>query len=240
MTMSGLLEDVAAYVLAGGRSTRMGQDKAMLELAGRPLVEHAVRKLRRITPDVCILSGNSRLAPFAPLVVDLRENRGPLGGIEAAFSHTKKYWVLIVPVDTPFVPAALLRHWVRSVLLKGDARLSLFSVDGSVQPALCLLHRDLAPYVRDSLEAGRLKLFPELRDAARHLAAKKNVKTEDVMLLREWNEREAAGFLEELDRAGGYGVLSAAQREALPVWFSNLNTPEEFAVAERYAGALEM
>ena len=72
---------IAAYVLAGGRSSRMGQDKALLPLAGKPLVEHMVAKLRRISDEVSILSNNPELARFAPLVPDLRESCGPLGGI---------------------------------------------------------------------------------------------------------------------------------------------------------------
>ncbi|MBS1799073.1 MAG: molybdenum cofactor guanylyltransferase [Acidobacteria bacterium] len=237
--MSGLLENFAAYILAGGRSTRMGQDKAMLELAGRPLVEHAVRKLRSITPDVCILSGNPAMARFAPPVADLHVNCGPLGGIEAALSDSKKHWVLIVPVDTPFVPAALLRYWANDVLRRRDARVSLFAVDGAVQPALCLVHRDLASYVRESLEAGRLKLFPELKGAAEQLATRMDARIEDVLLVRKWDEEAAAKFLKELESAGSDGAITAAQRVALPVWFSNLNTPDEFTDVERYADALE-
>lgn len=239
MTTDGLLEDVAAYILAGGRSTRMGQDKAMLELAGRPLVEHAVRKLQRVTGDVCILSNNSSLAAFAPLVGDNYVNCGPLGGIEAALAHTTKQWTLIVPVDTPFLPAALVRYWANDVLSIGRARLSLFSVDGTVQPAVCLVHRDLAPYLCDSLDGGRLKLFPELRDAARRLAATQNTRDEDVLLLREWNDDEAQRFLGFLDRTGTGDEITAAQRAAWPMWFSNLNTPDEFAVGERHADALD-
>ena len=51
--------EVGGYVLAGGKSSRMGRDKALLELAGKPLVLHAVTKLRRVCADVHILSGNS-------------------------------------------------------------------------------------------------------------------------------------------------------------------------------------
>ncbi|MBS1823316.1 MAG: molybdenum cofactor guanylyltransferase [Acidobacteria bacterium] len=240
MTTDGLLDDVAGYVLAGGRSTRMGQDKAMLELAGWPLAEHAVRKLRKVTGDVCILSRDPRLAAFAPLVGDNYANCGPLGGIEAALAHTTKRWALIVPVDSPFVPAALLRDWVNSVLRDSKARLSLFSVDGVVQPALCLLHCELADYVRGSLDAGRLKLFPELKDAVRRLAAKRNKSDKDLLLLREWNEKEAVRFLKDLDNLGKGGAITAAQRAALPMWFSNFNTPDEFAAAQRYPGALDV
>ena len=85
--MGSLGLDVGAYVLAGGKSSRMGRDKALLELAGKPLVRHAVTKLRRVCEDVHILSGNMELAPYAPLVEDLHPGCGPIGGLEAAFEH---------------------------------------------------------------------------------------------------------------------------------------------------------
>ena len=232
-------KDVAGYILAGGRSSRMGQDKAMLPLAGRPLVEHAVSKLRRVAFDVSILSRDPKLASFAPLVPDLHENCGPLGGIEAAQANTERQWVLIMPVDVPFVPAALLRCWVDEVTRSDDARVSLFCVDGVVQPALCMLHRDVAPYVRKSIEDSRLKLFPVLREAAHALAAELNAEIDDVLLLRKWNEREAIRFSAELESAGRGGEITASQLVAAPLWFTNLNTPDEFAVAEGYADALD-
>lgn len=232
--------DVAGYVLAGGRSTRMGQDKALLQLAGVPLVQHAVRKLRSVVTEVCILSSRPDLAPFAPLVSDLRENCGPLGGIEAALANTRRQWVLMMPVDTPFFPAALLRYWVEGVLQHCSACVSLFSVDGAVQPALCMLHHDIAPYVRRSLDQSRLKLYPELRNAALELAAQNHAEIDDVLLVREWNEREAAVFSAELDAAGRGGEVTTAQWAAMQLWFANLNTPKEFAEAERHADVLDV
>jgi molybdopterin-guanine dinucleotide biosynthesis protein A len=220
---------VAGYVLAGGRSSRMGQDKAMLQLAGMPLVEHAVRKARNVATDVCILSSRQELATFAPLVPDLRENCGPLGGIEAALANTQRQWILILPVDTPFVPAALLKHWISGVLRCNHARVSLFSVDGIVQPALCMLHRDIAPYVQNALEQSRLKLYPELKNAALELAGLNHVPISDVLLLREWNDREATMFSAELEGAGKGSDVAAFQWAAVSLWFANLNTPEEFA-----------
>ncbi|XWK49511.1 NTP transferase domain-containing protein [Tunturiibacter empetritectus] len=73
-------EEVGGYVLAGGKSSRMGRDKALLELAGKPLVRHAVTKLRRVCMDVRILSGNPELAAYAPIVADLHPGCGPMGG----------------------------------------------------------------------------------------------------------------------------------------------------------------
>jgi molybdopterin-guanine dinucleotide biosynthesis protein A len=82
----------------------MGTVKALLQLGGKPLIEHAVTKLRRICADVHILSSNSELAPYAPLVRDIHPNCGPLGGIEAALLHSPYDWNLFLAVDMPFYP----------------------------------------------------------------------------------------------------------------------------------------
>ncbi len=104
--------DVGGYVLAGGRSSRMGRDKALLELGGKPLALHAVTKLQRVCSDVHILSGNMELAAYAPLVQDLHPGCGPIGGIEAALAHSYDEWNLFLPVDMPFFPSAFLSAWV--------------------------------------------------------------------------------------------------------------------------------
>ncbi len=80
--------EIGGYVLAGGRSSRMGRDKALLELAGKPLVRHAVKKLRRVCMDVRVLSDNPELAAYAPIVPDIHRDCGPMGGIEAALTHS--------------------------------------------------------------------------------------------------------------------------------------------------------
>src|ERR1700730_11691463 len=104
--------DIGGYVLAGGKSSRMGRDKALLELAGKPLVLHAVVKLRRVCRDVHILSNRPQLEAYAPLVRDLHEGCGPLGGIEAALEHSQHDWNLFMPVDMPFLPSSFLFGWV--------------------------------------------------------------------------------------------------------------------------------
>jgi molybdopterin-guanine dinucleotide biosynthesis protein A len=220
---------IAGYVLAGGRSTRMGRDKALLELAGKPLVQHAVLKLRKLTGDVYILSSRAELSVFASLICDLRESCGPLGGIEAALAHTQRDWILVLPVDMPFVPTALLEDWIRGVVDRLKARVAMFTVDGLPQPALCLLHRDLLLAISKALDEGRLKLYPALEAAAKEFAACDSVPLEEVLLTSKWdNDTPNEPFL-----------LTEAQHAARHLWFANLNTPQEFAEAERHVDALD-
>src|SRR5437868_7595891 len=96
--------NVSGYVLAGGRSTRMGRDKALLELGGRPLVAWVVEKLHRVTAEVQILGDRPELEQFAPVLGDLHQGSGPLGGMETALHYLRRQWALVIPVDMPLVP----------------------------------------------------------------------------------------------------------------------------------------
>ena len=140
---------IGGYVLAGGKSSRMGQDKALMELAGKPLVAHAVKKLRRVCMDVRVLGANPEFAAYAPIVPDLHPGCGPLGGMEAALAHSIFDWNLFMPVDMPFLPSAFLNYWVRQTLTRrrGGHGLAMFTVDGVPQPTLALVHRDIMPFV---------------------------------------------------------------------------------------------
>jgi molybdopterin-guanine dinucleotide biosynthesis protein A len=207
----------------------MGHDKALLELAGKPLVQHAVIKLRRLTGEVYILGSRAELSAFAPLVPDLRESCGPLGGIEAALAHTQRDWIMVLPVDMPFVPTVLLEDWIRSVVAQPRARVAMFTVDGLPQPALTLLHRSLLSPVSKALDEGRFKLYPSLEAGATELAADGSDPLGDVLLSSNWDNQATQTRLR----------LTKEQQAARHLWFANLNTPQEFAKAQRHVDALD-
>jgi molybdopterin-guanine dinucleotide biosynthesis protein A len=239
--VAGVPFDVGGYVLAGGKSSRMGRDKAMLELAGKPLALRAVTKLRRVCADVHILSARPELERFAPLVRDLQEGCGPMGGLEAALAHSPHEWNLFMPVDVPFLPAAFLELWVRTVLARGQRgmRVGMFTVDGLPQPLFSVLHKEVAPFVQEAMHSGRYKVFPVLESAAKDLAVRQGMLLGDVFFNTPW-ERTSDSFVgavedeDELRRR-----LTKAQLEARDLWFENLNTAEEFAEAEKHLMALD-
>jgi molybdenum cofactor guanylyltransferase len=158
--------EVGGYVLAGGASSRMGTDKALIELDGKPLIEHAVAKLREICTEVYILSSKAELAQYAPLVPDLRLGCGPLAGIEAALTHSTLGWNLLLPVDLPFVPVQYLRRWLERITSDSRAQVAYCEVDGKPHPALLLIRREMRPRITAALERGEHKLLAALEAAA--------------------------------------------------------------------------
>jgi molybdopterin-guanine dinucleotide biosynthesis protein A len=235
--------EIGGYVFAGGRSSRMGRDKALLELAGKPLLRHAVKKLRRICMDVRVLSANPEFTEYAPIVPDLHPNCGPLGGMEAALAHSIFDWNLFLPVDMPFLPSAFIDQWVRQTLRgeKTGARVSLFTVEGVPQPTLAMVHKDVAPFVASAMERGEFKLYPVLEEAGRELAAKQGVLFGRAFRSLPWIAQSTFSATANHFGRGQEAWLATteAQQEAKHLWFANLNTPEEFAVAEGYGSALD-
>lgn len=97
--------EVAGVVLCGGRSSRMGRDKAYLRYRGAPLFEHMRGLLRRAGLENIFLSGPGGIA-------DLLPGLGPLGGVHTCmnFLAGKFTHVLFVPVDMPLLTPAQIRH----------------------------------------------------------------------------------------------------------------------------------
>jgi molybdopterin-guanine dinucleotide biosynthesis protein A len=235
--------EVGGYVLAGGKSSRMGRDKALIELAGSPLLRHAVKKLQRVCMDVRVLGANPAFTAYAPIVPDLHPDCGPLGGIEAALIHSVFDWNLFLPVDMPFLPSAFLHNWVHQTLMdeKVGARLAMFSVDGVPQPTLAMVHRDVIPFVTSAVERREFKLYPVLEQAGSELAASQNVLLGVAFRNMPWGQEGIFWSTPNTfgPRQEAWLTTTEAQQAAKHLWFANLNTPEEFAEAEKHLDALD-
>jgi len=102
----------AALLLAGGRSTRMGTDKAALHLDDAPLWQRQLATLRALAPAELYISGR-RDGPFAAagveIIEDLVSDLGPLGGFAAAFARIEAPRVLVLAIDLPLITPDFLR-----------------------------------------------------------------------------------------------------------------------------------
>ena len=225
-----------------------------MELGGKPLVLHAVVKLRRVCMEVSVLGDNANLDAYAPLVKDVHSDCGPMGGMEAALLHSRYNWNLFLPVDVPFVPTTYLSGWVRHALpdvsgvrrklaegleMPGaHARVWMFTVGGVPQPALVLMHREVRPFLTEAIERGEYKLFPVLEKACREISVGKGLSPGEGMIkIPYWSGLTSKAGPRRLDEDWWY--TTEAQERDSGRWFANLNTPEEFAEAEQHLDALD-
>jgi len=159
------MTEAVGFVVAGGRSERMGRDKALLPWAGSTLLEHALVRLRAVCTDVRILAGpEARYTEYGAAVhTDLVRDAGPLGGVHAGLQNLGAGFGLFLGVDTPLIPSALL-----GALVAGGAGFdAVVPVVGGRPEPLCAAYRAscLGP-VQRRLEAGERKMtsfWPDIR-----------------------------------------------------------------------------
>lgn len=212
------------FVIAGGRSSRMGADKAQIRFRGKPLIATMLDKLR--VPQLALLApprvAASRvdLAAYAGIVEDLHPGCGPLAGIEAALAATTQDLNLFVPVDLPLLPAEFLCWMFERACITG-AWVTMPKMNGRAQPLCAIYHRCLLNDISRSLKNGRYKVLQAAIAGA-----------------RENSDEDGRIDLFDVETiAATCPEVHAFSKIPLHRWFYNLNSPDDLSFMERLAGS---
>jgi molybdenum cofactor guanylyltransferase len=205
------VEDVVGFVLAGGRSSRMGADKALVQLGGHPLVAYAIGILREAGLTVSIAGGKPELATFATVVEDRQPGLGPLSGICSALASTTAQWAVFTSVDLPLLPPSLVACLLRHAMITGST-VTVPSVNGFAQTFPAVVARAASPVFERELSAGRGGCFSAFEAAAADVG------------------EALAGVPVEMLVQCGQIAHPLAIHAAL--WFLNVNTIEDLHQAE--------
>lgn len=150
--------DVSAFILAGGKSTRMSTDKAFIDFEGRTLLARVLELGRIVASSVWIVGSKEKFAAFAPVVEDVFRDCGPLGGIHAALQASRTDLNLMLAVDTPFVSAAFLQYLVSQARMARDAAVIVPRAGGRRQPLCAIYRREFAGVAESALRAGQNRI----------------------------------------------------------------------------------
>ena len=205
--------NVSAYVLAGGQSRRMGHDKALISLAGQPLIAHALTILREAGLSPKIAGARSNLSTYAPVIPDPDPDLGPLSGICAAFESSNARYAIFLPIDMPLLPACLIAYLIHHAQITSSF-VTLPSICGAANTFPAVLDRSVLPAFKSELANGRRGCMSAFHAAARALGQPISVIPVEV-----------------LAQSG-----HAAHPRGLPaaLWFLNLNTPADLGRVERH------
>ncbi len=151
------VESVTGFVLAGGKSSRMGQDKAFLQLAGRTWLAHALELTQASTGNAWIVGSAEKFAAFGPVVEDRYPGRGPLAGIHAALAGTRTQLNLITAVDMPFLQPDFLKYLINQARAN-NAVVVVPRAGGGLQPLCAVYRKEFAEVAERSLQAGKNKI----------------------------------------------------------------------------------
>lgn len=199
-------------IQAGGKSERMGEDKALKLFLGRPLIQRVIERLAPLADEILVTTNRPEDYAFLTdskvsrlwtprLIPDLVAGRGALGGLYTALASAASPIVAVVACDMPFASASLLEAATR-LLVEEEADVVIPKTDEGYEPFHAVYRRAACvPAIQSALESNLWKViawFP-------------SVKVRELRM----------GEVTRLDPSG------------LAFW--NVNTPEEFAEAERLA-----
>jgi molybdopterin-guanine dinucleotide biosynthesis protein A len=187
------------FVLAGGKSSRMGSDKAFLETDGQTLLDRALDALDVVCSCVKIVGDPDKFAKyeatkFGRAVADIFPDCGPLGGIHAALAQSSAELNLMLAVDMPFVSSELLEFLFKAAGNARDAVVTVPRTSYGLQPLCAVYRRDFSAVAEQQLRAGNYRIDAAFADLPKRLI--------------EADELEGAGFSERS--------------------FFNVNTPQDW------------
>jgi molybdenum cofactor guanylyltransferase len=178
--------DIAAFILAGGQSSRMGRDKAMLEIDGVTMLDRTIALMRGVRIKPAVVGAPqvfARAATALGVIEDEWPGAGPLGGIASALRASQLPWNLVVACDLPY----LTREWLEFLLARGlrstaDAVVPMN--EGGPEP-LCAMYAKSAeaPLVK-AFESGGRGVIQGLT----HIRV-------EYLELREWKGFDSEGLL---------------------------------------------
>jgi molybdopterin-guanine dinucleotide biosynthesis protein A len=144
-------------ILAGGNSTRMKSNKALLPYCGERFIERIYRQLAAIFPEVILVTNTPETYRFLPCrtVSDLYAGMGSLAGIHAGLSHCTTPFIFAVACDMPDLDEALIRHLVG---VAGDSDVVIAESDGGLEPLHAVYGKGCLPVVEGNLSTGISKI----------------------------------------------------------------------------------
>lgn len=147
----GKRDSIQGVVLAGGKSRRMGRDKGLMEVNGKPMARHSLDLLRSFTDHRLIVANKAEYRRFGvPVVADLWPEHGPLGGIVTALLATEAERTLVLPCDMPYLNEGVLRE----LLDRAGPGISIVRHQGAKEPLVGLYPRSFIEHGAAMLDAG--------------------------------------------------------------------------------------
>lgn len=151
------MNDVTVAIMAGGKSSRMGTDKAFVPFQGRPMIEIVIERVAGLGAETILIT--NKPAEYAhlglPMFGDVLPDHGPLGGIYTAVLRAQHPYVLVVACDMPWLSPALLTYQIN---LRHTADIIVPQWDKFPEPLHAVYSKACLPAIEANLQAQQLKI----------------------------------------------------------------------------------
>ncbi len=160
MSSKQYITDISGVILAGGKSSRMGEDKALKTFNNISLIEYTIKKIQHQVNSITI-NTNQNLDDYKkfgyPLIEDLSpEHLGPLSGIYSSLKKIKTNWAFFSACDTPYLPKDIVARLYNQALAQNDL-IAVVETNNKIQPLVLLVHKELTENLNNFINSGKRK-----------------------------------------------------------------------------------
>jgi len=147
---------VTGIILAGGKSTRMGEDKGLILLNDIPMIEYLINVFSDLKIPVIIISNNEDYNQFnLPVYQDIEKEKGPAGGILSALTFSKTQKNIIVSCDTPFITVELINFLLDS---HQNNQVTIPKYENRIHPLIGVYEKEVSKSFEESIRENQLRI----------------------------------------------------------------------------------
>jgi molybdenum cofactor guanylyltransferase len=170
----------SGILLAGGKSSRMGEDKAFLRYQNRYLFEYSLSILRLFSKEILLSSGNLRFKDLEyPCIADEISNLGPLGGIYSCLKRIKNESAIVLPCDLPFITEKTVKYLIKNS--DGFSITIALNHENRPEPLIGIYSSTLIPVIEEMIHSNKYKMQELFLRANTNFVMIPNIKAETFL-----------------------------------------------------------
>lgn len=146
-----MINNITAYIIAGGKSTRFKQDKSLYVYSGKPLIKHVYDKIAPIFNEIYIISNDINKFDFIGIetISDIIPGLGPIGGIYSALVHSKTPRSFMFPCDMPSLNPGLIEYMTT---LPEDYDIIVPEIGDKFEPLHAIYSNSCIPHIKSLID----------------------------------------------------------------------------------------
>ncbi|MEL1254026.1 molybdenum cofactor guanylyltransferase [Flavobacterium sp. DGU38] len=152
------MEKLTAFILCGGKSSRMKSEKGLVLFQGKPFIEHIIHAVLPVTENIEFIT-NTKEYDYLPYKksADIVKDKGPLGGIYTALENSETEFNLILSCDIPLISSELLTELVSKH--NQEAQITVFATESRIHPLIGIYSKKIVPVVKEAIDKNELKMM---------------------------------------------------------------------------------
>ena len=148
------MNNITAVILAGGKSTRMKQDKALVELNGKTLLNHQIDNLSPIFKEI-IISANTNYNCDYKIINDIEKDKGPIGGIYSILQNINTEKAFIIAVDMPYITEDIITKLIDN---SNKFDITIPIINNRIEPTCAIYSKECISVIKKQLTLNNYKL----------------------------------------------------------------------------------